>query len=194
MSFVPSRPRPTAADFDFYFDDLCPSLYDLLYQDNTVIYSAYFRTACLIATEAAWIGHQWNTLDSRWKDNKHPLLTLCQLINPDHYPLPYVEPPPPSYDTDALQHQISNVQGSMVLPCIPAETSIQRTLTPMDHPGSDWIFNHPRACRGHAMSIPHNGKVTRAKYIQYHRFGPYHEIDGIMGKGNMVHWEQLRLP
>ena len=89
MSFVPSCPRPTAADFDFYFDDL-------LYQDDTIIHSVYFRTACLVAAEAAWIGHQWNMLDTRWKDDEHPLPMLRQLIDPNCFPLPYVNPPPPS--------------------------------------------------------------------------------------------------
>jgi hypothetical protein len=44
------------------------------------------------------------------------------------------------------------------------------------------------------MYVPHHGRAEKAKYIRYHRFGPYHEIDRVMGQGHEIHWMKLRLP
>ena len=48
MSFVPpTRPHPTAADFDFYFDDLHPSLTDLLLMNSNRLGSyTHIRYVC----------------------------------------------------------------------------------------------------------------------------------------------------
>ena len=67
---------------------------------------------------------------------------------------------------------------------------------PTDHPGEDWLFNHPSTQRSHPFHIPTNvGTGTvRAKYVRYRRNLPVPEIDGTMGVGHPVHTEALRLP
>ena len=92
---------------------------------------------------------------------------------------------------DVLSAGISALVDRLVPP--PTRTEVH---FPTDHPGEDWLFNHPSARRSYPFLIPTSiGTGTvRAKYIRYRRHLPVPEIDSTMGIGHPVHTEPLRLP
>ena len=65
---------------------------------------------------------------------------------------------------------------------------------PTDHPGEDWLFNHPSARRAYPFRITTDFGTARAKYIRYRHNQPVPMIDGTMGVRQPIFSEPLRLP
>jgi hypothetical protein len=183
-----------------------PHATDLRLHTIEGITSPHFAQACTAVDHAARIAHVWEHMQEDFHLITRPLLR--SILFPDRFPIPLslysiddnTLPPPHYDDTEHLQH--TEEQERAVLDALfpplristPPCAEQPRQSIPRDHPGGDWLFNHPQAKHAHKMYVPHHGKAVKAKYVRYHRFGPYHEVDGVMGRGEEVHWTKLRLP
>ena len=187
--------------------DLTPSVpaqASLLILPPVVIASQYFSQAIATSHQAVYVASLWHFC-STGEHHDQPAPTLRQLLYPAKYPLP------PAYTTQPEDHHLTALADAFS-PMTAAETFSDVTLvgppptpvfgrasppsthTPQDHPGDEWFFNHPSNPRYYPLIIPHDGRQVKAKYIRYRRFLPYPEIDGTMGRGQLVHTDSLRLP
>ena len=56
------------------------------------------------------------------------------------------------------------------------------------------MLNHPQGHQFVKFLILHGGVPTCTKYIKYKQSPPLHELKGVMGFGDPVHWQYLHLP
>ena len=178
--------------------DLTPSVpaqASLLVLPPIVIASQYFSQAIAAAHQAAYVASLWHFC-SAGEHSEQPAPTLRQLLYPAKYPLP------PAYTTEPQDHHLTALAEAFAPMTTPelsevtlvgppptpifGRASPPSTRTPQDHPGDEWFFNHPSNPRYYPLLIPHNGRQVKAKYIRYHRFVPYPEIDGTMHQQTLV--------
>ena len=93
----------------------------------------------------------------------------------------------------SLRDVLSAGPSALVDSLVPPPTRTELCF-PTDHPGEDWLFNHPSARRAYPFCITTDLGTARAKYIQYRRNQPIPMIDGTMGVGQPIFSEPLRLP